>query len=84
LNRWRSYLVAVLVMLACVPAMRAQAAKNVNGIATLFIVGDSTAHVNGNTKYGRKKRVGWGSEFPVYFNPAKMRVVNAAAAGRSS
>lgn len=71
-------------MVACVPAMKAQAAKKANGIPTLFIVGDSTAHVNGNPKYGAKKRVGWGSEFPVYFHSAKMRVVNAAAAGRSS
>lgn len=51
---------------------------------TLFIVGDSTAHINGKAENGPNKRVGWGTPFARYFNPAKIRVVNAAAAGRSS
>jgi lysophospholipase L1-like esterase len=53
-------------------------------LATLFIVGDSTANVKGDTSDGAKQRVGWGDPFAAYFDPAKIRVVNAASAGRSS
>jgi len=51
----------------------------------LFIVGDSTAHINGDQeKYGVKARVGWGTPFHRYFDPEKIDVINAASAGRSS
>lgn len=84
MKKWTMYLVAVLIGVVLFPVARAKAAQRVKVTPTLFIVGDSTAHVNGNPKYGAKKRVGWGSEFAGYFDPAKIRVVNAAAAGRSS
>lgn len=84
MRRWITYLVAALVVMALLLSMRAQAAQDTKSIPTLFIVGDSTAHVIGNPKYGAEKRVGWGTEFAAYFNPARIRVVNAAAAGRSS
>jgi lysophospholipase L1-like esterase len=51
---------------------------------TLYIVGDSTANVAGDPADGAKQRVGWGALFADYFDPAKIRVVNAASAGRSS
>lgn len=84
LKKWIAYFVCVLVAVAFLPAQQAWAAQGASSIPTLFIVGDSTAHVNGNPKNGAKKRVGWGSEFSAYFNPSKIRIVNAAAAGRSS
>jgi lysophospholipase L1-like esterase len=55
-----------------------------SALPSLFIVGDSTANVNGNPADGAKQRVGWGTPFAAYFDPAKIRVVNAASAGRSS
>jgi lysophospholipase L1-like esterase len=55
-----------------------------SALPSLFIVGDSTANVNGDPADGAKRRVGWGTPFAVYFDPAKIRVVNAASAGRSS
>lgn len=84
LKKWIAYFVCVLVAVAFLPEQQARAAQGASSIPTLYIVGDSTAHVNGNPKYGAKKRVGWGSEFSAYFNPSKIRIVNAAAAGRSS
>ncbi|HCT61911.1 MAG TPA: lysophospholipase [Acidobacterium sp.] len=77
-------MVAALILgLAGVSVARAQASQP--SIPTLFIVGDSTAHITGNEqKYGAKKRVGWGTPFAAYFDPSKIRVVNAASAGRSS
>lgn len=84
MKKWMIYLAVMLVVAGWLPSLQAEARPQSKGTPTLFIVGDSTAHVNGNPKYGAKKRVGWGSEFPVYFNPAKIHIVNAAAAGRSS
>lgn len=81
MNKWITGLAAVLLIFVFLPCMRAQTPKP---IPTLFIVGDSTAHINGNPGDGAKQRVGWGKPFPVYFNPARIRMVNAAAAGRSS
>jgi lysophospholipase L1-like esterase len=75
------FLAAVLMLASGVFARAEQGPRST---PTLFIVGDSTAHVNGDSRNGAKKRVGWGSEFSGYFNPEKMRIVNAAAAGRSS
>jgi lysophospholipase L1-like esterase len=47
-------------------------------IPTLFIAGDSTAAVNTATQQG------WGVHFQDYFEPTKLRVVNAARSGLSS
>ena len=55
-----------------------------SALPTLFIVGDSTANVAPVPADGAKQRVGWGATFAAYFDPAKIRVVNAASAGRSS
>ena len=84
LKRWVAGLVAVVAIMLPGASVAAHAAQAKRIRPTLFIVGDSTAHVHGNPKYGAKKRVGWGTPFHVYFNPKKIRVVNAAAAGRSS
>jgi lysophospholipase L1-like esterase len=45
---------------------------------TLFIAGDSTAAVNSSTQKG------WGVGFQDYFDPAKLKIVNAARSGLSS
>ncbi len=84
LKKWIAFVVCVQVAMAFLPAKQARAAQGARPVPNLFIVGDSTAHVNGNPKNGANKRVGWGSEFSVYFNPKKIRIVNTAAAGRSS
>ena len=81
--RWIGYSLALAF--CCL----AGAAQNSPGpassqIPTLFIVGDSTAQVSPDPSLGDKQRVGWGTPFSAYFDPAKIRVVNAAAAGRSS
>ncbi|MGB6200516.1 MAG: rhamnogalacturonan acetylesterase [Candidatus Acidiferrales bacterium] len=55
-----------------------------SALPSLFIVGDSTANVTAVPADGAKQRVGWGAPFADYFDPAKIRVVNAASAGRSS
>ncbi|MDQ3815905.1 MAG: GDSL-type esterase/lipase family protein [Armatimonadota bacterium] len=47
-------------------------------LPTLFVVGDSTARNNANGAQG------WGDPFVSYFDPAKIRVLNGAMAGRSS
>lgn len=46
--------------------------------ATLFIVGDSTAAINSSTQQG------WAVHFQDYFDPAKLKIVNAARSGLSS
>ena len=51
---------------------------------TLWIVGDSTANIGGDAAVTTTGRLGWGTPFAAYFGPAKIRVVNAAKAGRSS
>ena len=49
-------------------------------VPTLFIAGDSTA-----AKYnGTNPQEGWGEPMAAYFDPARLRVVNAARGGRSS
>lgn len=53
-------------------------------LPSLFIVGDSTANIHGDPEVSTARRVGWGTPFAAYFDPAKIRVVNAARAGRSS
>jgi lysophospholipase L1-like esterase len=78
-------LAAIILGLLSPSVLRAQSAAAMPSRPTLFIVGDSTAHITGNQqKYGAKKRVGWGTPFHAYFNSAKIRIVNAASAGRSS
>lgn len=84
MKKWALFLICALVALVFVPVRQVRAEQAAKPVPTLFIVGDSTAHVNGNPKYGVKKRVGWGSEFSVFFSFEKIRIVNAAAAGRSS
>lgn len=53
-------------------------------IPTLFIIGDSTAHVSPVPADGDRMRVGWGQVIAPFFNPDKIHVVNDAIAGRSS
>lgn len=78
-------LAAILCGILVSPGLQAQSAASHSSRPTLFIVGDSTAHITGNQqKYGAKKRVGWGTPFAAYFDASKLRVVNAASAGRSS
>ena len=52
-----------------------------SGKPTLWIIGDSTAHIDPKPD---EPRVGWGTPIAAFFDPAKLRVVNAAKAGRSS
>ena len=47
-------------------------------LATLFVVGDSTANNNANGARG------WGDPFVAYFDSARINVLNRARAGRSS
>lgn len=49
-------------------------------IPTLFIAGDSTAA----TYSGTNPQEGWGEPVAKFFDPARLRVVNAARGGRSS
>lgn len=83
--KWYSCFAVALACLFFQSALRAQSTPASPSTPTLFIVGDSTAHISGNEqKYDAKKRVGWGTPFHAYFDPLKIRVVNAASAGRSS
>ena len=66
------------------PPAPSPAPAGASSLPALFIVGDSTANVTGDPADGAKQRVGWGAPFAAYFDPAKIRVVNAASAGRSS
>ncbi len=51
-----------------------------DSVPTLFIAGDSTA-----AKYsGTNPQEGWGEPLAKFFDPARLRVVNAARGGRSS
>lgn len=63
---------------------RPQEAGSASVIPTLFVVGDSTANIQGDPDVSTARRVGWGTPFAAYFDPARIRVVNAARAGRSS
>ena len=76
-------LLPILVIL-CASAVRSQDASTHSVLPSLFIVGDSTANIHGDTDVSTENRVGWGTPFSVYFDPGKIRVVNAASAGRSS
>lgn len=49
-------------------------------LPSLFIAGDSTAANNGDNP----NAVGWGTQVDVFFDPEKVKVVNAARGGRSS
>lgn len=53
-------------------------------LPSLFIVGDSTANIHEGTGATESRRVGWGTPFASYFDASKIRIVNAASAGRSS
>ena len=53
-------------------------------LPTLYIAGDSTANIHGDAETSAEQRVGWGTPFAKYFDSAKIHVVNAARAGRSS
>jgi lysophospholipase L1-like esterase len=63
------------ILLAATPAPPASAPATV---PTLFIAGDSTAAINSSTQQG------WGVHFQDYFDPAKLKIVNAARSGLSS
>ena len=78
---------ALLVTMAgarMIAAQEAQPAAPGPSIPSIFIVGDSTANIHGDPDISTRRRVGWGTPFAAYFNPAKIHVVNAARAGRSS
>lgn len=82
---WIGFTVALsLCWLTAGAAAQNQPAAPGPSIPSLFIVGDSTAHVAPDPSLGDKQRVGWGTPFPAWFDPAKIHVVNAAVAGRSS
>jgi lysophospholipase L1-like esterase len=67
-------LLVTLALLVSVPGVHA------GEVPTLFIAGDSTA-----AKYnGTNPQEGWGAPISAYFDPARLRVVNAARGGRSS
>lgn len=53
-------------------------------IPSLYILGDSTANIGGDATVNAVQQLGWGTPFADYFDPAKIHVVNAAKAGRSS
>jgi lysophospholipase L1-like esterase len=53
-------------------------------LPSLFILGDSTANIGGDAAVNAVQQLGWGTPFAAYFDPAKIHVVNAAKAGRSS
>lgn len=72
----------LLLLLALGGARAAEPA----GRPTLYLIGDSTVR-NGEDNgqgLGPAGQWGWGHEIARYFNPAKIRVVNAAIGGRSS
>lgn len=73
-----------LVGLMQARAQTTGSAQTGQGLPALYIVGDSTANIHGDPDVSTEKRVGWGTPFAKYFNPDKIRVVNAARAGRSS
>ena len=80
-------LAPILILIFIPNIAAAQSAPQASAASTLpslYIVGDSTANVTGNPADGAKQRVGWGDPFAAYFDPAKIRAVNAASAGRSS
>ena len=82
--RWIGYSLALVFCCLAVSAQTQNPPATSSQIPTLFIVGDSTAHVSPDPSLGAKQRVGWGTPFAAYFDPAKIHIVNAAAAGRSS
>lgn len=53
-------------------------ATQASPLPTFWIIGDSTV------KVGTPGQRGWGDEIAVFFNPAKIRVINRAIGGRSS
>lgn len=53
-------------------------------LPSIFLVGDSTANNHGDPNVPTKNTLGWGTPFAQYFDLAKVNVVNAARAGRSS
>lgn len=81
--------IAPVLFLLCLGALfsRAQAPSPTSKEAqrpAFFIVGDSTANIHGDPNVAVAQRVGWGTPFAAYFDSAKINVVNAASAGRSS
>jgi len=52
------------------------------GIPTIWLVGDSTVR-NGRGD-GANNQMGWGDELAMFFDPAKVNIVNRAIGGRSS
>ncbi len=85
--RWNalSELVWMWLLLCLIPATAATAlAQNSGSPPSLFIAGDSTANIGGDAAVNAAQQLGWGTPFAGYFDPAKMRVVNTAKAGRSS
>lgn len=86
-RRGASLGLALFFVLAGARVLAAQEARPAThdvSVPSIFIVGDSTANIHGDPDISTKRRVGWGTPFAAYFNPAKIRVVNAARAGRSS
>lgn len=92
-GRWVPYLFGALAMTASAstigsgagaPTTAAAGSPSVapaasRAVPTLFIAGDSTA-----AKGPTGTQEGWGEPLMWYFDPAKLKVVNAAVGGRSS
>ena len=77
--------ILLLCLMTCASEAQVQPVPEENsGHPSLFIVGDSTANIHGDPSVPVETRVGWGTPFAAYFNPAAITVVNAASAGRSS
>lgn len=79
-----SFYVLLSPLLFFMPSMLSGAEPSTPAVPKLFIVGDSTANINGDPDVATEKRVGWGTPFSAYFDPTKIQVINAARAGRSS
>ena len=77
------YLLVAILFAITTSGISAQASPS-GEIPSLFIVGDSTANIQGDPDVSTEKRVGWGTPFASFFDPNKIHVVNAARAGRSS
>lgn len=86
MKRWSSFVLFAFFSLSlpCLAQPQKSSSPAQQSIPSLYIIGDSTANIHGDPEVSTAKRVGWGTPFAAYFDPAKIRVVNAARAGRSS
>ncbi|MFP5229733.1 MAG: GDSL-type esterase/lipase family protein [Acidobacteriota bacterium] len=76
-----AFLLLTATLTAAAQDATAASPHSAASLPTLWIIGDSTAHID---PHANEPRVGWGTPLAAFFDPAKIRVVNAAKAGRSS